>query len=157
MNKDELNNIALDEAKRALGLSDGSGFRFERRGGITEWDDGICKNVFRANFRIWKPIVLMDLELDVNSGEVVSWYDKTRAQMPGDGILTRNEAIQIARSEVKVPESADPPMVKNVLEKGRTMTVVIWTLRPAQLAAKAKTLEVVIHPGTRRVCAVRQY
>jgi len=155
--KEELQKIALDEARKALGVTDIRTMKFERRGGLEEWDDGLNRNVFEANFRVWKSLALVDTELDAKTGEVLSWRDKVKIQEPGEGALTIREAIQIAMARVEIPDYAGNPEVKTITEDGKSMTLVIWTFRTSLLDAKPKTVEVMIHPGTRGICGVRRY
>jgi len=155
--KEELQKIALDEARKALGVTDIRSVKFERRGGLEEWDEGLYRNVFEVNFRVWKPLALVDTELDAKTGEVSSWRDKLKVQESGEGALTIREVIQIAMAGVEIPDYAGNPEVKTVTEDGKSMALVIWTFRASLLDARPKTVEVMIHPGTREICGVRRY
>ena len=156
MEKERLRRIALDEARQALGLTDEYGLKFEQQGSVEEWEDGICKNLFEVSFRVWEPVVLIDLELDAQTGDVVSWRDEMAVRAAGEDLLTREDAVQIARSNVELPASAGLPEVKSVMMEGKPITVVNWTFRTS-VAEKPTTVEVSIHPGTREVCGVRRY
>ena len=156
MRREDLQKIALDEARKALGVTDRPDLKFERRGGLEEWDEGIYRNVFEVNFRVWKPVALVDTELDAKTGEVLSWRDKVKIQESGEGFLTRQEAIQIAMTGVELPDRAGNPEIKAIIEDGKSMTLVIWTFRTSPLETKSTTLEVMIHPGTREICGVRR-
>lgn len=156
MNRDDLLRRALDEAREALELSGKPGFKFERRGGMEEWDDGMYRNVFEANFKVWEPIALVDVELDAKSGEVLSWRNETAMRVVAESVLTREEAVKIARVNVDVPDSAGFPEVTSIMEAGRPIIVVTWTFKPT-ITAESKKVEVMIHSGTREVCGVRRY
>lgn len=151
-----LRRIAIDEAQQALGVASESGLKFEQRGSVVEWDEGVYKNIFRTNFRVWQLIALVDVELDAQTGEILSWQDRTRTEEPGEGVLTREEAVGIARANVKLPDNVGFPEVRSTVIDGRLMTVVSWTFRTS-IAAKPKTMEVMIHSGTKEVCGVRQF
>ncbi len=71
MRREDLQKIALDEARKALGVTDIPDLKFERRGGLEEWDEGICKNVYEANFRVWESVAVVDTELDAKTGDVL--------------------------------------------------------------------------------------
>ena len=156
MKQDELLRIASDEARQALGLVDEPRLKFERRGGVREWNEGIYRNVFQAKFRVWRTAELIDVELDVETGEVLSWRNETAMRVVAESVLTREEAVRIARENVDVPDSAGFPEVTSIMEDGRPITVVTWTFRPT-IAAEPGTVEVMIHSGTREVCGIRRY
>ena len=154
--KRNLHRIAIDEAQQALGVENESGLKFEQRGSVVEWDEGVYKNIFRTNFRVWQLITMVDVELDAQTGEILSWQDKTGIERPGEGVLTREEAVGIAKANVKLPDNVGFPEVRTAVVDGRLMTVVSWTFRTS-IAAKPKTMEVMIHSGTKEVCGVRQF
>ncbi|MFX0198089.1 MAG: hypothetical protein ACFFCW_18375 [Candidatus Hodarchaeota archaeon] len=157
MKREDLQKIALREASRALGLTDVSGYQFEQRGSTTEWDDGVYKNIFEVIINVWKPVAIVDIELDAKTGEVFSWYDKIKVQESGEGILSKEEAIQIARASVTIPENVGPPQVSEIIKNGRIMMLVVWKSRISSLKHRPRTVEVIIHPGTKKVCSVRQF
>lgn len=151
-----LNRIALEEARQALGLTNESDLKFEQQGAVVEWDEGVYKNIFRTKLRVWQLITLIDLELDAQTGEVLSWQDKSSMQKLGEGFLTREQAIQIAKANVKLPDNAGFPDVRSITADGKSITLVAWTFRTS-IAAKPRTIEVMIHSGTKEVCGVRQF
>jgi hypothetical protein len=72
MNESELLQRSIVEAQNALGIGNELGAYFERRGGYTGWDEAISKNVFEAQFHVWRATVIMDIELDPDTGEIIS-------------------------------------------------------------------------------------
>ena len=154
MDKENLNNIAVSEARKALGIRDDVRLKFGRRGGEQKWDEDVHRNVFRANFRVWKPVALVDMELDAETGEILSWIDQNCVQESGDETLTGEEAIRIAEENVELPRNAGYPQVRNVLERGKPVTLVVWTYGTTQLTSR--TLEVMLNPETRKICGIRQ-
>ena len=123
---------------------------------MREWDESTYRNISETRFRVWKPVLTMDIELDAVTGEVVSWRDETAMRVAAESVLTREEAVQIARANVDVPDSAGFPEVTSIMEYSAPITVVTWTYR-STIAAKQKKVEVRIHSGTREVCGVRRY
>ena len=84
MNRENLLKIALNEARRASGLTNDLRLDFKQRGSIIEWDEGVYKNTFEVVFKVWKSVALVDVELDANTGKVLSWYDKINNQEFGE-------------------------------------------------------------------------
>ena len=156
MNREELRRTAIQEARKALKVMDKSGLKFEQRGCTEEWDNGIYRDIFRITLRVWEPVALVDAELDAETGEVLSWRDETAMRVAAESVLTREEAVQIARANVDVPDSAGFPEVTSIMEAGRPIIVVTWTFKPT-ITAESKKVEVMIHSGTREVCGVRRY
>jgi len=148
MDKNALQKIALDEARQASGIR---GVKLEQRGGTWEWDEVVYKDIFEAKFRIWKPLTTLDVELDPDTGEILSWFNREKFQKSGDRILNREEAIQIAKAQIENPDSPGSPEVINILKDGRPMVLVTWRLR-----ARSMILEVMINPGIREVCGIRR-
>jgi hypothetical protein len=83
VNKDNLRKLAEAEALRALGLRDRTGIRFEQRGGVSQWDEGVYRNRSEFRFRVWKRLVLYDVELDARTGEVLSWHERISGRNSG--------------------------------------------------------------------------
>jgi len=157
MEREELLKIAVSEARKALELEDKPGWRFERRGLIDEWEEGLCKNIFDVNFRIWEPIALVNTELDAGTGEITSWQDRAKIHESGEGVLAREKAIQIAEANVEVPAGTGIPEVNSVMEDGRSVTLVTWFSGRFSTTAEPVNLEVMINPSTGKICGIRRY
>lgn len=72
MKNEDLIERAKEEAGIALGLSDEPEAIYEEIESMEEWDKGIYKNVYEIKFRVWKPVAKMDIEMNANTGEVLS-------------------------------------------------------------------------------------
>ena len=72
MDKNELNKIALESTKNILSNSDENEFRILLKGTVKEWDDAVYKTVFEAAYNIFKKTHIMELEMDPETGEVLS-------------------------------------------------------------------------------------
>jgi hypothetical protein len=72
MNNKELNMIALQTAKNILKVSDENKFRFQIKGSVREWDETVYKTIFEVVYNIFKITYIVDLEMDSETGEVLS-------------------------------------------------------------------------------------
>jgi len=72
MENKKLNEIALQEAKKILKAYDEQEFNFQLKGSAKEWDDAVYKTTFEIVYNVFKTAYIVDLELDANSGEILS-------------------------------------------------------------------------------------
>jgi len=157
MDTESLLRTALKEARQAFGLTHEPSLQFEPGGIEREWDQTTYRNTFEIQFRVERCIRLVDLELNTETGEVLSWLDRVKLEETSEGFLSREEAIRIAERAVQMPEGDGSPHVYNVVEHGKQMMAVTWTFRVPQLEAESKIVEVLINPQTKEVCGVRHH
>ncbi len=154
MDRNELKNRALTEAAKALALGGiGDDLYFAHDGGYSEWDEGASRNITEYAFRVGKIFAAYDMELEPETGELRSWYDRCGAEACGNKSISDDEAMALAREKVAIPEEmqGDYPTVTHKDQSGIKSTCVTFQL-PSGRYHKA---EVHINSSTGAVCGVR--